>query len=289
MNVGIIGNPRYPDLRGLLDHIAELASVRGMSLFAEEGLTAIWQREMPSLDDADLDVLITLGGDGTLLRGARAIQGRQIPILGINLGRVGFLTTSTGEALDPALDALVAGAYQVDDRMALSAQISGTDGTTHTRQFALNDVAIHKSGVARVVRLSVEIEGEEVGPYSADGIVVSSPTGSTAYSLSAGGPIMVPGVEGMIVTPICAHTLAVRPLVVPARFSITVTPIPPWADDLLVSYDGQVGTTLTGGDRVTVCRASSVVRLIRIGPEGFLTRMRKKLHWGDLSGRERRT
>jgi NAD+ kinase len=151
---------------------------------------------------------------------------------------------------------------------------------------AVNDVAVHKGGVARVIRVNVHIQGENVGPYSADGIIVATPTGSTAYSLSAGGPIVVPGVEAMLVTPIAAHTLAVRPLVVPASYRIVIEPIAGWADDLLVSFDGQTGSTLAPGESVDVCRADHRVCLIRLGEEGFFGRMRQKLHWGDLSGRE---
>ena len=153
-------------------------------------------------------------------------------------------------------------------------------------QVALNDVAIHKAGVARVVRIRLSVDGEELGPYSADGVVIASPTGSTAYSLSAGGPLVAPGVEAMIVTPVCAHTLAVRPVVVPPEATICAEPVSPSADDLLVSYDGQLGTTLTLGDRVYVRRAQNSVLLIRLGGEGYFTRMRTKLNWGDLSERE---
>ena len=283
MNVGVVGNPRYKDLKTVLDQLTAGAASRGFSFFAEPSLTAVW--DVPSMEGVPLTFVLTLGGDGTLLRGARLLKGREIPILGINLGRVGFLTSATRDQIDQALDALVTGAYVVERRLALAVSIIGNDGVARSQQLALNDVVVHKGGVARVVRMNVVIEGEEVGPYSADGIIVATPTGSTAYSLSAGGPILVAGVESMVITPICAHTLAVRPIVVPGRFTINIEPIAPWADDLLVSYDGQVGTTLSSGDRVIVRRAPSDVHLIRLGPEGFLTRMRKKLQWGDLSGR----
>ena len=283
MNVGVVGNPRYKDLKTVLDQLTAGAGSRGFSFYAEPSLMSVW--DVPSLEGVPLTFVLTLGGDGTLLRGARLLKGREIPILGINLGRVGFLTSATRDQLDLALDALVTGAYVVERRLALAVSIIGSDGVARSQQHALNDVVVHKGGVARVVRMNVVIEGEEVGPYSADGIIVATPTGSTAYSLSAGGPILVAGVESMVITPICAHTLAVRPIVVPGSFTINIEPIAPWADDLLVSYDGQVGTTLSSGDRVVVRRAPSDVHLIRLGPEGFLTRMRKKLQWGDLSGR----
>jgi len=286
MKVGVVGNPRYGDLKGVLEHVAISAPHRGIALYCEPRLEPFWTRKVPSFEGVDLDALLTFGGDGTLLRGARLLGARETPILGVNLGRVGFLTTATRESLDPALDALVAGRYEIEKRQALRAAIRDPEGETRATQMAVNDVAVHKGGVARVIRVNVFIQGENVGPYSADGIIVATPTGSTAYSLSAGGPIVVPGVEAMVVTPIAAHTLAVRALVVPATYRIVIEPMAGWADDLLVSFDGQTGTTLAPGESVDVCRADHRVCLIRLGGEGFFERMRQKLHWGDLSGRE---
>lgn len=286
MKVGIVGNPRYPDLRGVLEHTAVQAPYRHINLYSEDRLQSFWSRDVPLMEGVELDALITFGGDGTLLRGARLLAGRETPILGVNLGRVGFLTTATRETLEPALDSLVAGRYLTERRQALEASIRDGHGHVRAVQMAVNDVAVHKGGVARVVRVNVHINGENVGPYSADGIVIATPTGSTAYSLSAGGPIVVPGVEAMVVTPIAAHTLAVRPLVVPATYRIVIEPMAGWADDLLVSFDGQTGTTLAPGEKVDVRRADHRVCLIRLGGDGFFTRMRQKLHWGDLSERE---
>jgi len=286
MKVGIVGNPRYGDLKVVLEHLAISAPDRGITLYSEPRLQQFWNRDVPSFEGVGLDALLTFGGDGTLLRGARLLGARETPILGVNLGRVGFLTTATRESLGPALDALVAGRYEIEKRQALRAAIRDPEGETRATQMAVNDVAVHKGGVARVIRVNVFIQGENVGPYSADGIIVATPTGSTAYSLSAGGPIVVPGVEAMVVTPIAAHTLAVRALVVPATYRIVIEPMAGWADDLLVSFDGQTGTTLAPGESVDVCRADHRVCLIRLGGEGFFERMRQKLHWGDLSGRE---
>lgn len=286
MNVGVVGNPRYGDLKGVLEQVAIAAPYRGITLYSEPRLESFWNRDVPSFDSVDLDALITFGGDGTLLRGARLLGGRETPILGVNLGRVGFLTTGTRETLDAALEALVTGKFEIERRQALRAAIRDAEGETRSTQMAMNDVTVHKGGVARVIRVNVFIQGDNVGPYSADGIIVATPTGSTAYSLSAGGPIVVPGVEAIIVTPIAAHTLAVRPLVVPATYRIVVEPIAGWSDDLLVSVDGQTGTTLAPGESVDVCRADHRVCLIRLGGDGFFGRMRQKLHWGDLSGRQ---
>jgi NAD+ kinase len=286
MKVGVVGNPRYGDLKGVLEQVAIAAPYRGITLYSEPRLESFWNREVPSFESVQLDALITFGGDGTLLRGARLLSGRETPILGVNLGRVGFLTTATRESLDAALESLVTGKFQIERRQALRAAIRDAEGETRAMQMAVNDVAVHKGGVARVIRVNVFIQGENVGPYSADGIIVATPTGSTAYSLSAGGPIVVPGVEAIIVTPIAAHTLAVRPLVVPATYRVVIEPIAGWSDDLLVSFDGQTGTTLAPGESVDVCRADHRVCLIRLGGDGFFGRMRQKLHWGDLSGRE---
>ncbi len=286
MRVGVVGNPRYGDLKAVLQHVAEQAPQRAIELYSEERLEPFWGRNMPRFEGVDLDALVTFGGDGTLLRGARMLGSRETPILGVNLGRVGFLTTATRETLEPSLDALVAGRYITERRQVLHAGIHDGEGVERSTQMSMNDIAVHKGGVARVVRVNVFINGENVGPYSADGLIVATPTGSTAYSLSAGGPIVVPGVEAMVVTPIAAHTLAVRPLVVPGTYRIVIEPMAGWADDLLVSFDGQTGTTLAPGESVHVRRADHRVCLIRLGGDGFFGRMRQKLHWGDLSDRE---
>ena len=148
---------------------------------------------------------------------------------------------------------------------------------------ALNDVVVHKAGVARAISLRVLLGAEEVGHYNADGVIVSTPTGSTAYSLSAGGPLILPGVDALLITALCPHALAVRPLVVPGDSEVTIEVGSPVRDDVFVSYDGQVETTLAVGDRVLVRRAASAVRLIRLEKEGFFARLRQKLHWGGAT------
>jgi NAD+ kinase len=289
MNVGVVGNPSYRDLKTILAHLAQVAPKLGLTLFTEQQIAALWPEPAPApLHSApQLECLVTLGGDGTLLRGARSLNGARTPILGVNLGRVGFLTTATAQTLDWALDVLVRGAYATEARLALAPFIQDKQGRSRPEPVVLNDAVVHKGGVARVIRLRVSVDGDEVGQYSADGIVVATPTGSTAYALSAGGPIVVPAVDAIVVAAICPHTLAVRPLVVPSQASVTVEPMPPWTDDVLVSFDGQVGTTMQAGERLVVKRAEQPVLLVRLGPEGFFARMRKKLQWGDLSDRER--
>lgn len=292
MNVGVVGNPSYRDLGSLLASLAQAAPSLGFTLFTEERILPLWPTPRPEVYDPSrpplLDCLITLGGDGTLLRGARTLNGANTPILGVNLGRVGFLATASSQTLDWALDALRRRAYATESRLALLPAIETKQGETKTEPMVLNDVVVHKGGVARVVRLRVSVDGDEVGSYSADGIIVSTPTGSTAYSLSAGGPIVVPSVDAIVVTAICPHTLAVRPLVLPSSAAVAIEPIPPWTEQVLVSFDGQVGTTIQPGERLVVRRAEHPVLLVRLGPESFFARMRKKLQWGDLSDRERK-
>ena len=292
MNVGVVGNPSYRDLGTILATLGRASTRLGFTLYSEESLLPLWPEPPPKpqpLGAAQmLDCLLTLGGDGTLLRGARSLNGANTPILGVNLGRVGFLTTASAQTLDWALDAIVRKAYATESRLTLQSSITDRQGKARVEPTVLNDVVVHKGGVARVVRLKVVVDGDEVGQYSADGIIVSTPTGSTAYSMSAGGPVVVPGVDAIVVTAICPHTLAVRPLVLPAYCTVSVEPIPPWTDEVLVSYDGQVGTTLLPGERLMVKRGERPLLLIRLGPEGFFARMRKKLQWGDLSDRERK-
>jgi NAD+ kinase len=294
MNVGVVGNPNYPDLGAFLATLQQKAAGVGIALYTEERLQALWPAGNggpPVLSQATstLDCLITLGGDGTLLRGARLLNGAETPILGVNLGRVGFLTTAGPDSLDWALDAIARRAYTTEPRLALHSTISGRGSKSgRTEPLVLNDIVVHKGGVARVVRLKVSVDGDEVAQYSADGIIVSTPTGSTAYSMSAGGPIVVPTVDAIVVTAICPHTLAVRPLVLGAGATVTIQPIPPWTDEVLVSFDGQVGTPIQPGEKLEVRRADRPILLIRLGPESFFKRLRKKLHWGDLSDRTRK-
>ena len=288
MNVGVVGNPSYRDLPAVLARLGTAAPRLGIVLYTEGEIAALWPEPRPPVIDgtAPLDCLLTLGGDGTLLRGARLLDGAQTPILGVNFGRVGFLTTATDQTLDWSLDAIVRGAYTTEARRTLQPTIEDDRGRRREESLVLNDVVLHKGGVARVVRLRVAVDGEEVGHYSADGIIVATPTGSTAYSLSAGGPIVVPGVDAIIITAICPHTLGVRPLVVPADRVVTIEPLAPHADEIIVSFDGQSSVTLEPGNRLLVRRGDRRVQLVRLGPEGYFARMRKKLQWGDLTDRD---
>jgi NAD+ kinase len=282
--LGVVGNRRYERLREIIQLLDARAPELGMELAYEPGLhEAVGEEPCERLDDPTrIDALLTLGGDGTMLRGARFVAGRQIPILGVNLGRLGFLTACAGDELDRALERFAAGDYTVQPRMALEARTSRDSGQ---RWRALNDVVLHKGGFARVVHLRVLVNGELIGAYAADGLIISTPTGSTAYSLSAGGPVVVPTVESIVLTPVSAHTLAVRPVVLPPTTDIMVK-AEDGPEELLVTIDGQVGTTFAPGDTLSVRRAERPVLVVHFRDATFFTRMRRKLAWGGLPERD---
>ncbi len=181
---------------------------------------------------------------------------------------------------------MVRGEYELDERMALAIRFARADGEDGGEHLALNDAVLHKGGAARVIRLLVRASGEEVATYSADGIILSTPTGSTAYSLSAGGPIVSPTVHCIVATPICPHTLSVRPLVLPADETVTVEVLSP-TEELILTIDGQEHERLLPGAVIVVSRAPNPVRLVRFPGQTFFSTLRRKLNWGDLEERSR--
>lgn len=285
MRVGVIGHRGYVGLPEILGTLLDIAPELGLQLSFEEELWEIAE-EGGRLDDPEqVDALLTLGGDGTLLRGARFLNGYSVPILGINLGRLGFLTSCSGEDFEEGVRRFARGEFEPEARMALASSVLDRSGSERAQWLSLNDVVLHKGGFARVVKFTVYVDDEQIGSYSADGLVVSTPTGSTGYSLSAGGPIVVPTVESIVLTPVSPHTLAMRPLVLPPSVEVKVR-----ADDgpaeLLVTIDGQVGTTFTNGEALVIRRAASPVRIVRFPGTTFFSRMRRKLGWGGLSERD---
>ncbi len=283
IRLGVVGHQGYEGLPDVLRGLAELAPRLGVRLVLEGGLTASGSERMDSPDT--IDALLTLGGDGTLLRAARFLAGHAVPIIGVNLGRLGFLTCCSASELPSALERFVAGDYQAEPRMALRACVDDASSTERDHWFALNDVVLHKGGFARVVPLRIAANGEPVAAYSADGVILSTPTGSTAYSLSAGGPVVVPTLDTILVTPISAHALAIRPLVLASNAEVTVQ-----ADDaveeLWVTVDGQGGTTFAPGERLVVRRAAHHVVIVRFSGQSFFSTMRRKLGWGGLLERD---
>ncbi len=281
--IGVVTKGHDPRLRGVLDRLDEAARPLNAEIVAEP------EGGFSSVDP--LDLLVSLGGDGTLLRAARQVGAQGVPILGVNLGRLGFLTAVAESEIESAFSHLASGDYRVEQRATLAGEVRLEDGTVGPSVHAFNDFVIHKSGVARVTRLRLDAEAadgqkEEVGSFSADGVIVSTPTGSTAYALSAGGPIVVPGVPCILATPICPHSLAVRPLVLPATATLEVTSIDR-SDDLVLTVDGQEVHTLGPKDRVRLWRSEHTVPLVRFSWNTYFSTLRHKLGWaldGTKSG-----
>ncbi|MCR4339246.1 MAG: NAD(+)/NADH kinase [Gemmatimonadaceae bacterium] len=281
MRIGVVGHEGYEELPAMLGLLEILAPELGFQLAYETRLRTGAHEQLDS--ESEIDALVTLGGDGTLLRGAKLLGGRPVPIIGVNLGRLGFLTSCSAPDIETALRRFKAGDYTAESRMTIAATTDSGPGTTvgSERWLALNDFVLHKGGFARVVRLSISIDGESMGTYAADGIVVATPTGSTAYSLSAGGPIVAPRLESIVITPISAHTLGIRPLVVHPEAEIVLQG-EDGPDELLLTVDGQGGTEVTRGERLIIRRSKSPVMLVRFPPDTFFSRIRQKLGWGGL-------
>lgn len=283
--LGVVGNRRYDGLPEILRRIARRAPALGLTVAFESGLSELGAEGDLIEDGSTVDALITLGGDGTMLRGARLLGGREVPILGVNLGRLGFLTTCGQDQLDDALERFARGDYLAEMRMQLEAHSQTIRGEERRSWLALNDVVLHKGGFARVVKLRVLVDGEDVGVYAADGVIISTPTGSTAYNLSAGGPVVLPTQHLIITTPISPHTLGIRPLVVPPDSEIIVR-AEDGPDELLVTIDGQVGTMFAPGDSLVVRRAAASVFVVRFPETSFFSVLRRKLGWGGLRERD---
>lgn len=222
-----------------------------------------------------VDCVITLGGDGTFLRAARLTSPYGIPILGVNMGALGFLTEIEVGEVEEALSKLIGGQYHLEDRMMLEAQVTRT-GLVANSFVALNDVVVNKGPLARLITLDIFVDDEFVTTYKADGVIISSPTGSTAYSLSAGGPIVYPEVDVIILTPICPHTLQARPLVIPAQKTVRVVIVNQHSDSML-TVDGQNGFILENGDEVFIGKAANYTRLVRIKEYKFFDILQEKL------------
>ena len=269
--------------------LGKFATAHKLELFADRDLAGYLPAAGPLIPE-EIDLLLTLGGDGTLLRGARLVAREHKPILGVNLGYLGFLTSIAPAELESSLTRLLAGDYWLDVRFTLDAYVVSKGGSVGPTYVALNDAVLHKGGVARVVRLAVFIgeDREEIGSYSADGIILATPTGSTAYSLSANGAIVVPTVECIVATPICPHSLVLRPLVLPPNEEIVVEVRPP-ANEMMLTVDGQDGEPVKAGDHVVVRRSAATVPLVRFPGQSFFSILRRKLHWGLEHERTRST
>lgn len=279
--LGVIGHRGYAKLADIRSFLEREASARGYTLAYEDALLADLPDGASLGHPGEIDVLITLGGDGTLLRGARFVGSSGVPVLGVNLGKLGFLTACGHDTFEEAFAMFDRKEYRVEPRMVLDATSTTESGTVGMPLRALNDVVVHKGGYARVLRMRVFVNDELIGAFAADGVVVATPTGSTAYSLSAGGPIVVPTFDSIIITPVAPHTLAIRPTILPpdAVVRLDVDDAP---DEVLLTVDGQVGATLAEGQSLTVRRSMAPLGLIRFNESTFFSRLRRKLGWGGM-------
>lgn len=231
---------------------------------------------------ASADAVLVMGGDGTILAASRECAPKMTPILPVHLGRFGFLTEVAPEDLIAALDGLLEDRYTIEERMMLSGVSKRASETADsTSVYALNEIAIANGPLSRVLHLRLLINGRYVTSYAADGIIVATPTGSTAYSLSAGGPLVHPVLQTLLVTPICPHTLTARTLLVPADHEVTIMVERDPEDTVRVTVDGQLGFPLRAGDQITVRRSPTPARLISVGGADFYDKLQTKLRWGE--------
>jgi NAD+ kinase len=281
--IGIISRPRRSNLGDVVPPLLKWLEGRGvLTLYDEEtagslpaGLRGKTRQEVA--DSSQL--LLVLGGDGTLLAAARLAAPRGIPILPINMGSLGFLTSFTLDELYPALEETLAGRFSVSERVMLNVQLERA-GKVVESQNVLNEAVINKGALARMIELELNIDAEFVCRYRADGLIVASPTGSTAYSLSAGGPIVHPAVESIVITPICAHMLSDRPLVVRDSSSIEMK-LSENTESVFLTLDGQRGIPLQVKDRVRISRAKQLLMLIQPPQKSYFEILRNKLKWGE--------
>lgn len=283
-HIGVVIRPDAPDLGRIVSELARAAEARGLAVSIEDHALSAAAPGSKALDPvADPpDLMVALGGDGTLLRASRMLFGTTTPLLGINLGNLGFLTAAGAREVESSLDRILSGAYSVDRRFTLRAVVHGPGDEEREVFHALNDMVVHKAGAARVARLEIRVgpEGheEEVGSFSGDGVIIATPTGSTAYNLSAGGPIVVPRMECLTVTPICPFTLAVRPLVVPSSEAVAVLALER-DPSLVLTVDGQDGRWLKEDEWVRVARGGTPLHLVQFPERTFFGTLRRKLNW----------
>jgi NAD+ kinase len=286
--VGIVAKHRLREAAPHLAAISDWLRKRGLSAVFETATAALcvppcdWPARDKEALAAEVDMVLVLGGDGTLLGMADRIceAGLSIPILGVNFGSLGFLTEVTLPELYPALEAAVTGRAGVEERLMLQSATTRRTGPRVTN-IALNDVVVTKTARSRLIDLSVWVGDEFLTRVKGDGLIIATPTGSTAYNLAAGGPIVEPSVSALLITPIAPHTLTNRPIVIPSSSSIRVQPLIEDRDELYVTFDGQAGYQLQSGDEIVVSAADTPLRLIRPSTRSHFEVLREKLKWGE--------
>jgi len=284
--IGIIAKNNIEEPFEITKKLSNWLKERGVEVYVEKELGKKI-RHPNSIDRTDIpklvDVILVFGGDGTFLGVAREACKYGTPILGINLGGLGFLTEVTIEELYPMMERIIDGDYEVEDRQMLITSIRRGKKNIGTYE-VLNDVVINKGALARIIDLAIYIEDSHVTTYKADGIILATPTGSTAYSLSAGGPIVHPGIPVTIITPICPHTLTNRPLVVSSEMKVEIK-VTTQEPDTYLTLDGQIGVRLKTGDLIEVKRTDTSVKLIKSPFRDFFSILKTKLMWGERYGK----
>ena len=279
--VGIILKKQDARVQSIVTDIIPWLQSRGIQVFLDRASAAQCPAgtcvEAPEDLVKRVDLVCVFGGDGTLLYAARLIGSSGVPILGINLGSLGFLTEVKLGDMHSALEGLLQGQYELEERMLLNVEVV-REGKAIAHYLALNDAVINKGALARIIEVEVSVNSQPVLFTRADGLIVATPTGSTAYSLSAGGPILVPTMDAFIITPICPHTLTNRPVVIPDRDAVGVCLRR--GADVMLTVDGQVGMPLQPQDCLKICRASSTLRLMLPFGNTFFRLLREKLRWG---------
>ena len=285
MKIGIIGKKNKQSVYNLANSLNEWLSVKKVEVLVEEelgrkinALNTVPETEMPAM----VDVVVVLGGDGTFLGVSRLVHNYNIPIVGINLGALGFLAEFTPAEVYQIMEKVLAGDYEVEEREMISATIY-KNGTRVDDYVVLNDLVINNGPVSRIVDLAIYIDDLRVTTLKADGIILSTPTGSTAYSLSAGGPILYPTLPVILITPICPHLLTNRPLVVPSESKITIKVLTDTQNTYLTA-DGQIGTVINIGDEVILRKSDSVVKLVKSPFRNYFSILKDKLMWGERYG-----
>jgi NAD+ kinase len=280
-SIGVLTKPKFPEVKATLVGVVTWLRARNITVLLDT-TSATLLGELGGIQKTQLaekaDVLLVLGGDGTILSAARLAAERSIPILGVNMGGLGFLTEVRLDNLYPSLERVFANDFTLDERLMLVTHIH-RHGETVARGIVLNDIVISKGTLARMIELQVAIDGQFVTHLRGDGLIIGTPTGSTAYSLSAGGPIMNPALQALILTPISPHTLTHRPLIVPGNVTIEVT-LTSKDDGSMATLDGQVGVALTQGDTTVIQASEFRTRLIRFPESHYYEVLREKLKWG---------
>ncbi|HSH72234.1 MAG TPA: NAD kinase [Methylophilaceae bacterium] len=280
--VALIGKYNNPEMRDQILTLAEFLLEREVSVFVEENtaqhceLTDYTTLHIDAIG-SNADLVVVLGGDGTMLSAARALLDSKIPLVGVNRGRFGFLTDVSSESMLDAMNKILLGEFNIEQRMLLTASIV-RNGAVITRGSALNDVVVNKSGMSRLIELEIYIDGQFVHKQRSDGLILATPTGTTAYSLSAGGPILHPTLDAIALVPICPHTLSNRPIAINSASKVEITLI--HGEDAGVHFDGQLQVGLEPGDKVIVQRAEKTVSLLHPLGHSHFDMLREKLNWG---------